>query len=208
MNSPINNEHRLAKGTLYLMIAQTIFLGTGYIIHIGLARIISPIEYGRFGVILSILMMSQIFLNLGIPETVTKFISEGRNSKIVKNKALKLQLLFSLIIFLIIFLSAPLIANILNDPKLMNYIRFASIIIPVRAVYAILRGVLNGFRYFEKSAYAHTIDALIRIISVFILIYLGFGIYGAIGGYIFGAFVALWFSYLFSLENIKGKKTS
>ena len=60
------NEHKLAKGTFFLMISQIIFLGSGYIIHFGLARIVSPAEYGRFGIILSLLMISQIFLNMGI----------------------------------------------------------------------------------------------------------------------------------------------
>ncbi|MCK4364597.1 MAG: flippase [Thermoplasmatales archaeon] len=199
------NEHRMARGTLYLMIAQVVFLGSGYAIHIGLARTISPIEYGRFGVILGLLMILQIFINMGIPETVSKFISEGRDTKNVKKKALQLQLLFSLILFLIIFLLAPIIADLLKDQKLVDYIRFASFIIPVRAVLSTLYGVLNGFRQFRKSAFVNIIYDIMRVIFVFVFIYMGFGVFGAIGGYIFGGVVALCFALLLTRQNKEGK---
>ena len=201
-----NNEHRMAKGTICLMIAQAIYLGSGYIIHFGLARVISPIEYGRFGVILSILMITQIFLNTGIPETVSKFISEGKDTKTVKMKSLQLQFIFSIIFFLGVFLSAPLIADLLNDSRLVDYIRFASFIIPVRAILATYRGVLNGLRNFGKTASVNIINAVFRIVFVFVLIFIGFELYGAIGGYILGAFAALWFAIIFSRGNRDGKK--
>lgn len=73
-----NKGNIMAKGTIYLMFAQAILLASGYIIHVGLTRILSPLEYGRFGVILGLLMIIQIFLNVGIPETVSKFISEEK----------------------------------------------------------------------------------------------------------------------------------
>jgi len=208
MVSKAGHEHRMAKGTLYLMIAQVIFLGSGYIIHVGLAKTISPIEYGRFGVILSILMITQIFLNMGIPETVSKFISEGRDTKKVKKKALQIQLLFSLILFLIMFLLAPAIAGLLKDQKLVDFIRFASFIIPIRAVFSTLYGVINGLRHFKNSAVVSIIYDVIRVIFVFIFIYLGFGVLGAIGGYIFGAVVSLFFAFIFSRENKLGKTIS
>jgi O-antigen/teichoic acid export membrane protein len=208
MNTKTTNEHQMAKGTLYLMIAQVIFLGSGYLIHFGLARMVSPTEYGRFGIILSILMITQIFLNMGIPEAVSKFISEGRDTGIVKKKALKLQLIFSIILFLLVFLLAPLIAKLLNDLTLSNYIRFVSFIIPIRAIYTVFRGILNGFRRFVKSALVNIINAFFRIFFAFLFIFLGYGLYGAIGGYISGAFIALLFALILTKDNHKGKKIS
>lgn len=189
--NPPEHEHRMAKGTLYLMIAQVIVLGSGYIIHFGLARMVSVEDYGRFGVILSILTLTQIFLLMGIPEAVSKYIAEGRDSKIVTRKASKLQFIFSLIFFFGLLLLAPYIAEILHDDKLTNYLRFVSFIIPLRAMFSIDQGVLNGFRAFGKSAIGQTITAILKIIFVFAFVYLGFELFGVIGGYILSSFVGL-----------------
>ena len=116
------SEHHMAKGTLYFMIAQVIFLMSGYVIHFGVARMITPEEYGRLGVILAILMMTQIFLQKGIPDAVVKYISEGRDSRIVKKKALKVQLILSFIFTIVLISIAPIISNLLNDNELTNYI--------------------------------------------------------------------------------------
>ena len=202
------NKHIFAKGTINLMFAQIIFLGSGYVIHFGLARLVDPVEYGRFGVILSILMITQIFLNRGIPETVSKFISEGKDSKIVKRKSLEIQLVLSIIISLMVFILAPFISDILHDSILVDYIRLVSFIIPIRAILSIFRGVLNGFRLFKKTAIVNILNAIFRIFFVFLFVFFGFEIFGAVGGYIFGAAFALLFAYVFSRKNVKGEKVS
>ena len=189
--NPPEHEHRMAKGTLYLMIAQVIFLGSGYIIHFGLARMVSADVYGRFGVILSILTLTQIFLLQGIPEAVTKYIAEGRDSRIVTKKATELQFIFSLILFFGLLLLAPYIAEILHDEKLTNYLRFVSFIIPIRAMSSLYRGVLNGFEAFGKTTIGEIMNSFPRVIFVFLFVYLGFELFGVIGGYIVGSFLAL-----------------
>jgi len=201
-------ENKMAKGTFYLMIAQFIFLGSGYFIHFALARAVKPAEYGQFGVILGLLLLAQIFLNMGIPEAVSKFISEGRDSKSVKIKSLKIQIIFSIFFFMIVFISAPYLASLLRDSELTNYIRFAAFIIPVRAIFSVFRGVLNGFRKFTKTATTNLINAVTRLVFALLFILLGFGIYGALGGFIVGAGIAMFFSIIFSMKNKKGKKIS
>jgi O-antigen/teichoic acid export membrane protein len=204
----VDHEHRMAKGTFYLMIAQVIFLGSGYVIHVGVARMVSAEDYGRFGVILSLLMITQIFLSMGIPETVAKFISEGRDTKIVRRKALKLQFFLSMLFFFGLFLIAPALAELLNDPQLTNYIRFVSFILPIRAIYHMHRGILNGYRDFGKSALVGVINSIAKVSIVFIFLFMALEIYGAIGGYIAAALITLGFAYFFSRKNISGKKVT
>ena len=97
----------MAKGTLHLMIAQVVFLVGGYIIHFGLARIVSPAEYGRFGVTLALLQILQIFLVKGIPEAVTKFIAEGKDIKQTNRISFKIQLVLSFSIFVMLISLSP-----------------------------------------------------------------------------------------------------
>jgi O-antigen/teichoic acid export membrane protein len=197
----------MAKGTLYLMISQIIFLGSGYIIHFGTARLVSPVEYGRLGVVLAILQILQIFLFKGIPDAVTKYISEGRDPEKTKKVGLKIQFIFSLIIFIMLIVFAPFISYVLKDSYLTIYILLMSVIIPVRALYTLFVGYLNGLREFAKVSILFGLNSFSRIIFVFIFLFIGLGIVGVIGGYICGSLIALTIGiyYFVSQSKTKGK---
>ena len=201
-------KHHMVKGTLYLMTAQIIFMGSGYIIHFGIARMVSAEEYGRFGVVLAILQVIQIFLVKGVPDAVTKYVAEGRDTIQTKRRALKLQTSFSLIISLGLFSLAPLIADKLNDERLTLYIMVISSIIPIRAILSVYTGYLNGLRDFKKVSLIFNANTFSRILLVFLFLAIGFGILGAIGGYIAASVIALTLSYVYSKVNIAGKSIS
>jgi len=200
-----NTEHQMAKGSLHLMIAQVIFLLSAYIIHFGLARIVTPEDYGRFGVIIAILQILQIFLMRGIPDALTKYIAEGRDSQKAGWLAFKIQIVFSFLIFILLFSFAPFIADILNDREMTFYLMVISIIIPIRAIFMLNIGHLNGLRKFTEASYLLSINFILRILFVFFLLYTGFGIFGAITGYILASFFTLIFSFFYSRSHISGK---
>lgn len=189
-NPPVH-EHHLAKGTLYLMIANVIFLSSGYIVHFGLGRYLGPKEYGTFGVILSLLAITQIFLQNGVSQAVSKYIAEGKDIAQVKNEGMKFQILFSFVIFIIYFSSAPLLADLLNDVGLTNYIRLSAFVLPIRAVTEIYKGTLVGVRAFDKRAKTTAFYAVTKVLVVFVLVAIGLAITGVIIGYIIATFAAL-----------------
>ena len=60
--TPNDIRHRFAKGVLYILGGNIVLNLSGYIIHFGLVRIITPELYGSLGVVLSLLTVIQIFL--------------------------------------------------------------------------------------------------------------------------------------------------
>lgn len=184
----------MAKGTVYFMIAQVIFLSSGYAIHFGLGRYLGPAEYGTFGVILSLLAIVQLFLQSGVPKAVSKYVAEGYDIDTVKNEGLKVQTLFFLIIFVVYFSSAPFLAELLKDTSLTNYIRLSAFIIPIRAIHGVYTGTLNGIRAFDKQAKILALYSASRVPAVFALVIIGFAITGVIIGYLIAAVVALIFA--------------
>lgn len=185
------NQRTLAKGTIYITIGFVIANLCGYIIHFGLTRMISAAEYGTFGVILSLLTLFQLLVMKGVPNAVSKYISSGYDWKIVRKKALILQLVFSSVISVLIFLSASLISNLLNDQELAKYIRFLALFIPIASISTLYRHIFNGFREFHKTAFALLFAYIPRVIFVFLFVLIGFGLFGVIGGYLVGALIGL-----------------
>lgn len=197
----------LAKGTVWLMLAGLVSMGSGYVIHFGLVRMVTPEEYGIFGVILSLLAITEIFLQNGVSQSMSKFVAEGRKINRVKIGGLKTQALFLLIIFPVYFLSAPFIARLLGDPRLTTYIQLSSLLLPIVAFIAVYQGLLDGAREFGKDAKARSLYGLIRVGAVFLFVYLGFSIFGVIYGFIFATTCALIVGWYFvSKVEVRGEK--
>jgi len=197
----------LNKSIFYLFIAQLIFIITGYIIHIFLGRYLGPEDYGIYGVIISLMTMISLLLTTGIPTAVSKFISENiQDSENIKNKAFKLQLLISLFISVIYYLSAGSIAFLLNDALLINYIKTSTLIFPIYGVFYIYLNYFNGLQEFKKQSILLSIYSFSKLVLIIFLV-LMFEIYGAIIGFIIAPLIALLFVLLIKKIEIPIKKT-
>jgi len=191
------NNHHLARGSIYLIISLVAFYLSGYVIHFMLARIISPITYGAIGVILSLLTVLQIFLLNGIPTAAAKYLSEGANGKEVRDKSLILQLIYALLIAFLVFIAAPIIADLLNDQAYIAYVKFLPIVIFVRSVNQLFNNFFNGYREFTKQSIHMAIDSFPRLLFVLTFIYMGYGVYGVLGGYAAASLVGIIYAAFF-----------
>ena len=93
------------KGTFFVAISRFVFFFTGYIIYFVLGRfLLSPEEFGIYGIIISLFSVVTTILVTAIQQAVAKFVSEKEGmAEAVKRTALKLQFAIS-ISFLLLFL--------------------------------------------------------------------------------------------------------
>jgi O-antigen/teichoic acid export membrane protein len=196
----------LGKGALYFMAANIVFLTSGYLIHVGLARILGPASYGIFGVVVYLFTLGDMIVSSGTPAGASKYIAEDNRKAIaIKNKALKMQLLLGFSIFAIFFLFAGVLANILGDLSLTFYIRISALIILATALFSLYKGCLNGLREYGKQAIAYISWSGVKVGSVFLLVFLGFSIAGAIFGYFLASLVGFLLAWCF-FSRVKGNK--
>jgi len=202
------NKKRLARGTIYLLLAQAFFVLSTYLLHATLARAFTPAEYGLFSVVMAILTWVEITVNTGIPSAVQKFLAEDtRMASAIEGWALKLQGLNAGLIFLLVLSLAPLIAAIFQDKSLGFYLRLAALDIPILAFYALFRGVLNGLQAFAQQAITIVTYAMIRVGTIVLLVFLGFSLTGAFIGNVLASFVALMLALLLS-HRLEGKSAN
>jgi len=185
------------------MFSQLVFVFSSYLIHIFLGRLFGPEQYGLFGIVLSLMVIVQVFLQKGLPQAVSKFIAEySEQQSAIYYSATKIQFISALVFTLLYFLSAPILASLLHDSSLIPYIRFSSLLIlPVAFFSLYTDGFLNGKRVFPQQAYIRIVQSLLKLFFVFIFIFFGFAIYGAISAYIFSALVAAFIAHKFIKNN-------
>ncbi len=203
-------EYKFFKGTTYLMLANLIFLLSGYGVNISAARILGPESYGIVGVIVSLMTIFSLFLTSGFPRATSKFLSENKNwGKDLIKKSIKFQVMFLTIATLFFLLISPVLAYLLNDLSLSKYIAFTVIVIPFYAVFSLYTdGFLNGYRSFKQQAISYTLFSLSKLFAIYILLIIGFEVEGVISGYIIAALIGLIIAYYFFKKiSICGNKS-
>jgi O-antigen/teichoic acid export membrane protein len=182
----------MGRGIFYFFTETVFSLLCSYGIHIGLGRILGPSQYGIFGVILSISAVSYVFFNYGINKTISKYTAENNTLAYpILSSGLKLQVFLGILITVCFFIFADIFAEILNDHTLASLIRLSAFVILPMALFSVYLGLLNGKKEFGRTAIASVIYSASKVLFVFIFVLFGFGVKGAVGGYIAAAAAGL-----------------
>jgi stage V sporulation protein B len=192
----------MGKDTLYMIFAQMLFIASATAVHIGMGRILGPEPYGEFGVIMSLLAVLEVFLARGIHDSVTKYTAEfPEKSQTIKRQGLTIEAIFGGLVFLLYVLTAKPIALAFHNTNLTRPLRISAFIIPFIALYSVLIGHLSGKRMFGKRALAMNVQSLGKVAGVYILVLMGFGLQGAVSGYVISYALALLAAFYFSRET-------
>jgi len=196
----------LLFGTFSIFFATAIFMLAGYGVNVFLARFLGPADYGIYSVVISLVSLLSLLLVRGMETATSKFISQRPGSaEAVKASALKLNLLIGLAAAAVYFLSADLIAFLLQDPSIAQFIRFSVIIIPAYFLYPAVLGYLNGLKKYSKQSLVIISYSIAKFVAIFLFVYFGFSIWGALFGFALAPLVGVAFGMFFSRsEKIKG----
>lgn len=190
---------QLTRGTLYVAVGQGTFLVTGFLLHAVLARELSPAAYGIFNVAMTLLVWVEITVNNGVPSALSKFLpDESLSEKAVLRSAARCQALISVGVLVVMFLAAPLLAWLLNDPALTGYLRLALFDVLAMGAYAYYRGVLNGWRVYRQLSLTIAAYALTKLAAISLLVYLGMGVQGALIGNVIASLGGMTAGYLWT----------
>ena len=202
-------KHNFLHGTIYLVIAQAVFVTSGYAIHIGLGRLLGPSDYGVYAVVISLMTMVNLILTTGIPQALSKYIAHGDvNEKVIRDTTLKIQLFFSLGIFLVYYLIAGKIALLLNDDSLTPLIRLSSFIVPSYALYSISIGYLNGLQEYKKQAITAISYSFFKAVFILVMVLIGYALKGAIVGFVLAPMAALLIGIYFTKQRKVDEKNN
>ncbi len=174
----------LRSGFVALTLAQALFIVTGYVTHLVLARVLGPAGYGTYGVVLSVLSTVALVLNGGLPEAIAKFAAERpADAQAIFARGSAIQLRLSLLLALAYAALSPLIGFVLKDRTLTPALAASALAVPPIALYSVVVGAFNGQRRFVAQAL--TVSAL-GVLRALILIGLTwkFQIVGAVVGLI------------------------
>jgi len=170
-----------------------------------LARMLMPELFGLYSLALSTILIFSTFSDLGIGETLIRFLSRefGKNKK--KNKAksytlylVKLKLLLSFISMLILIISAKFISNTYYQKPLFLALIAGSLYILFIGTTGFLQAILIASNYFRGIFYKEIIFQVVRLMIIPLLILLSLKQLFSNESILFFIVVGLSFSYFIS----------
>lgn len=181
------------KNILYLSISSLVFMFSSYITTVWLGRSLGPINYGIYGVVISLINILNLVQSYGLPLSLSKRLAEEpTNSNSILRTGIILQILSTLVIMIFYFISAPLITEVLNDYSLLPYLRFSVFILPFYGMYSLYLGYYNGIHAFKKQAALNNLYSVSKLITIVLLGYL-FSLTGVFIAFIMSPLIALLF---------------
>lgn len=188
---------RIVKGVKATFAARIIDTVANAALVVILARyLLTPEEYGLLYFALSIFGVIAILGALGLPSSVARYVSEfdetdpGQVPHVMRI-ALVAVVGLSLVVGLAISVSSPWLADFLDEPALAPLLMLGLFYVLGASLRSYVTKVFQGFNRVTWSAVVNSLQAAGRVVFATALVLLGFGVIGALVGYILGFFVGV-----------------
>ena len=180
------------RGFLVITAAKIWFMITGAITQLGLPLFFGDAGlFGQFKIVTESIGLLTMVMITGTLQAVAKVISEQpERARELVNQALKLQLALGLPLTAAYALASPFVAeHLLHDASLSGVMQLSSLIIAFYAFYALFVGYLNGLKSFVRQAALDIGFQTMKTAGILGLVLLGFGVVGAVSGFVAAAAV-------------------
>lgn len=147
------------------------------IVSVFLARILSPEDYGKVALITVFTVILQVFVDSGLG---TALIQKKDADDLDFSSVFYFNLVICILLYLGMFIAAPLIAKFYNDISLTPVIRVISITILISGVKGIQQSYVSRNMLFKRFFYATIGGTIFSAFFGIILAYLGCGIWALV----------------------------
>jgi O-antigen/teichoic acid export membrane protein len=180
----------IATGYLAISTAKVLFMLSGFAIYFTLPRLLSPADFGNYGVTIGFLSIFNMMLVIGAIQTVSKFVSEQpAMDGSIRSAAMRGQALLGGAVSLCLLFCAPCLAQAFHDPSLAISFRAGAAIPFFYSFYATIIGSLNGRKQYKAQAVLDMTFAVIKTACIIGAAALTTRVEGAVAGFLLTSIV-------------------
>ena len=180
-----------------------------FVVSIVLARLLSPAEYGTIAIVMVFITIADVFANAGFGNAL---IQKLHVDNIDYSSVLYFSLGISFIIYGILFLSAPYIADFYHSQILCSVLRVLGLRVPIAAFNSVQQAYVSKNMLFKRFFFSTLFGTLLSGVVGCAMAYKGCGIWALVGQYLTNTIVdttVLWFTVnwrpnlVFSFKRVK-----
>lgn len=171
-------KDKTVKGVGWSAADSFLSQGITFVVGLVLARLLSPSEYGLIGITAVFITVFNAIIDSGFSQAIIRkkeASNEDYNTMFITNMVL------SVIMFLILFFSAPAIARFFERPELISLTRVMGIVLIINALSITQNTVLTKRIDFKTKTKASLISAVLSGIVGIVMAFMGYGVWSLVG---------------------------
>lgn len=142
-----------------------------------LARLLSPDDYGCIGMLAIFMLLASTFTDGGFGSAL---IQKKNPTQEDYSTIFYWNVAISVVIYLILFVSAPLIASFYRIELLCPVLRIQGLVVIVNAFQVVQIARLNKLFQFKKISIVTLLSSIVSLVTTIILAYRGFGVWSLV----------------------------
>lgn len=148
-----------------------------FMVSVLIARILSPEDYGVIAIVMIFVSLSGILVNSGFGTAV---IQRREISQELCSSVFFFNMTVSVLLYIAIYLSSPLIASFFDMPVLAPVLRILGIMIVINATFLMQVSLLTRELNFKKQSFVHLTATLVSGSIGLSLAYAGYGLWSLV----------------------------
>ena len=177
-------KNQAAKGMMWNFIERFSTKGIQFVLTIVIARILSPDDYGLVAMLSIFMAIAQTLVDSGFGNAL---IQKKNRTEADYSTTFYFNIFISALIYLLLFISAPWIAQFYNQPKLVMIARVYGILIVLNSFAAVQMTRLTIALDFRKLAFASLLSVSVGGSIGIIMAYQGYGVWALVFQALFGS---------------------
>ena len=202
-------KSKALKGVFWTTVDKLGVKLIGFVVTIVIARILTPADYGTIGMIMVFMTLANIFINSGISQSL---VQNQDRTQADLSTALWFNIIISIICYLILYITAPWIADFYEVSQLTDIIRVLGLTLIVGAFGVVQRATITIRLDFKLLTIVNIVATLLSgVIGIWMAVR-GFGVWALVAQQFVSqcaSSVVLWFlskwrpNAEFSLDSLK-----
>lgn len=168
---------RTISGVFWSFLQQIGSKGVSLIATILLARILSPEDFGLIGMLVVFIEVSQTLINGGFSQAL---IQKRNVDEEDYSSVFYINLAVSILLYGILFVSAPLIAEFYKQPILIPMTRVLTLVFIINAFSYVQQARLAKAMRFKTLMFIHIPSTVISAIVAIVMALLGYGVWSMV----------------------------
>ena len=174
---PDSLKQKAAKGVLWSTIERFSVQGVQFLIMIVMARLLTPHDYGIIGMLAIFIAVAQSLIDSGFSQAL---IRKQNRTETDNNTVFYFNIVVSGLLYFILYISAPFVADFYNTPQLCPVMRVVCISIIFNSLAVVQRALLTIKIDFKTQAKAALTAAVTSGVVGITMAYHGFGVWSLV----------------------------
>ena len=170
-------KQQTISGMIWSSLQRFGTMGIGFISNIVLARLLTPDDYGCIGMLMIFIALSNTFIDGGFGSAL---IQKKRPTSEDYSTIFYWNIFLSLVLYAILYLCAPMIANFYNIELLSKVLQVQGLILITNALGIIQANQLRKQLKFKAIAQTNLIASLVSVVMAIAMAYMDYGVWSLV----------------------------